>query len=300
MNNSNLLINEPPLQVLPSLAVAVGLNEAIMLQQVHYWINNPKLKAKEYDGKRWVYNSISQWQSDNFPFWSTNTIRRTVESLEKQGILLTEKLSPNSLNRVKYYTIDYDALELAKCIRPLWANGIVQNGQMLTETTAQNTATAGDSIVAPYGAVGDETSDQEQEGESMVELPILTPPPFPPANPLMLYPAAVRPVVECVARLLKVEPGRTRGKGGKWGPSAYWIKRSMELNDSCGDLVVQALEMVWRDVKGTEAGKNFTDPGSFCKMAPVAAGKLRERVDRDDYMDLVGGSMLTQNGFQGA
>ena len=36
---SNLLTQEPPLQVLPSLAVAIGLNEAIVLQQVHYLLN---------------------------------------------------------------------------------------------------------------------------------------------------------------------------------------------------------------------------------------------------------------------
>jgi len=36
--SSSLLINESPLQVLPSLAVLVGLNEAIVLQQTHYWI----------------------------------------------------------------------------------------------------------------------------------------------------------------------------------------------------------------------------------------------------------------------
>ena len=40
--SSKLLIDEPPLQVLPSLALKIGLNEAIILQQVHYWLN-PKL-----------------------------------------------------------------------------------------------------------------------------------------------------------------------------------------------------------------------------------------------------------------
>ena len=33
-NKSTLLIDEHPLQVQPSLAVAVGLNEAIFMQQV--------------------------------------------------------------------------------------------------------------------------------------------------------------------------------------------------------------------------------------------------------------------------
>ena len=39
---SKLLINEQPLQVLPSLAEAIGLNQAIALQQVHYWLENAR------------------------------------------------------------------------------------------------------------------------------------------------------------------------------------------------------------------------------------------------------------------
>ena len=36
---SNLLIHEEPLLVLPGLASRIGLNEAIFLQQIHYWLN---------------------------------------------------------------------------------------------------------------------------------------------------------------------------------------------------------------------------------------------------------------------
>ena len=68
---SDLLINEPPLQVLPSLACAVGLNEALILQQFHYWLqhsNNIK------DGHKWIYNSYQEWHKQ-FPFWkSKNTL----------------------------------------------------------------------------------------------------------------------------------------------------------------------------------------------------------------------------------
>jgi hypothetical protein len=32
----SLLIEEPPMQVLPSLAAAIGLEEALFLQQLHY------------------------------------------------------------------------------------------------------------------------------------------------------------------------------------------------------------------------------------------------------------------------
>lgn len=104
---SNLLINEPPLQVLPSLAKAIGLNEAIMLQQVHYWLHHAKVK---HEGRMWIYKTLDQWHEQDFSFWSLDTIKRTISSLRKMKLLLVEKLSSNSFNRVNHYTIDYQAL----------------------------------------------------------------------------------------------------------------------------------------------------------------------------------------------
>ena len=35
---NSYLINEYPLQVLPSLCKKVGINEAIFIQELHYWL----------------------------------------------------------------------------------------------------------------------------------------------------------------------------------------------------------------------------------------------------------------------
>lgn len=104
---SNLLINEPPLQVLPSLAVAIGLNEAIALQQLHYWLAHAQ---KEHDGKMWIYKTYADWRSQDFPFWSERTIQRTFLNLEKAGLVLAEKLSDNKHNKVNFYTVNYENL----------------------------------------------------------------------------------------------------------------------------------------------------------------------------------------------
>ncbi|MFE7378378.1 hypothetical protein ACFU6E_27870 [Bacillus cereus] len=54
---SKLLIYEKPLIVLPGLIKVVGLNEAIFLQQVHYWLN----KLKNFtNGYYLVYNSYNE------------------------------------------------------------------------------------------------------------------------------------------------------------------------------------------------------------------------------------------------
>jgi hypothetical protein len=77
-----LLIPEPPLQVLPLLAVALGLNEAIFLQQLHYLLLH---KGHQRDGRKWYYNTYPAWQTV-FPFWSEPTIRRILKRLEHQAL----------------------------------------------------------------------------------------------------------------------------------------------------------------------------------------------------------------------
>lgn len=43
---SKLLINEQPLQFLPTLAKVLGNSDkALILQQIQYWLNNPKVEG---------------------------------------------------------------------------------------------------------------------------------------------------------------------------------------------------------------------------------------------------------------
>lgn len=127
----SLLISEPPLQVLPSLAVEIGLNEAVILQQVHYWVLRSNF---EYEGSKWVYNTLEQWQ-EQFPFWSSKTIQRTLQSLRQSGYLKAKKLSQTGCDHTLYYTIDYDLMSKSN-----WTNcpeglGQIDQNTIYTETT---------------------------------------------------------------------------------------------------------------------------------------------------------------------
>lgn len=124
---NNLLISEPPLQVLPSLAKIVGLNEAIVLQQFHYWLersNNTR------DGYKWIYNSYSKW-NEQFPFWSNATLRRTINNLEKQGFFITANYNKAGFDKTKWYRIDYERVSNAS------AQNEQTNTNRLPETTTE-------------------------------------------------------------------------------------------------------------------------------------------------------------------
>lgn len=102
---SKLLINEYPLLVLPSLAKRIGLNEAIVLQQLHYWLGQPNAGVF-VDGYKWIHNTYEEWQV-NFPFWSVDTVKRTIHDLEKSGIIISAQSAPNPFDKTKSYRIDY-------------------------------------------------------------------------------------------------------------------------------------------------------------------------------------------------
>ena len=108
MATSSLLIQESPLTVQPNLAVLIGLNEAIFLQQLQYWISREAGICDEY-GRRWIYNTVKQWNVQ-FPFWSESTIKRTIKSLEDQEVMISTVIG-NSYNKTKAYTINYELIE---------------------------------------------------------------------------------------------------------------------------------------------------------------------------------------------
>ncbi len=128
------------------MATIIGLNESIVLQQVHYWLKIKEKSQKNHiDGHYWVYNTYKQWQ-EQFPFWHINTIQRTFSSLEKKGILISGHYNPAGFDKTKWYTINYDMLEaLISSYQndvldtPNWCDGTHQNGATntieYTETT---------------------------------------------------------------------------------------------------------------------------------------------------------------------
>lgn len=150
---NNLLFDEPPLVVSPTLAALLGLNEAIVLQQFNYWL---KRSNKQFEGYTWIYNTIDKWLQQ-FPFFSKSTLRRTITHLETQGIVVTGNFNQKGFDKTKWYRIDYDRLESVStpCVQnehtmsSNWTHGSGQNEQTNTrdypETTTENNNAAASS-----------------------------------------------------------------------------------------------------------------------------------------------------------
>jgi len=108
---SKLLFDSQPLVVDPVLAVKIGLNEAIILQQINYWLVLNKKAGKNYrDGEYWMYNSITSWM-EQFPFWSKNTIHRALTNLKNNNLLITANYNKFKLDKTLWYRINYEEVE---------------------------------------------------------------------------------------------------------------------------------------------------------------------------------------------
>lgn len=118
---SKLLFDEYPLIILPRLAVLVGLNEAIVLQQLNYWLQKSN---HVHDGKRWIYNTYEQWQ-EQFLFWSIPTIKRAFTVLrkpyaskgegdtrvERGALVLVARFNRAGFDKTNWWSIVYPEVE---------------------------------------------------------------------------------------------------------------------------------------------------------------------------------------------
>lgn len=132
---SRLLIDEHPLQVLPTLAVAIGLNESMFIQQLHFWLGIARKSGsgRIHNGQVWSYKTFEEWQTENFPFWGISTIKRLVDKLEKSGLILVEKLDQHKRVQTNFYTINYAKLnELCRELK-----GEIEAGKDVSATVSE-------------------------------------------------------------------------------------------------------------------------------------------------------------------
>lgn len=114
MNFKELFIDKSKTLIINTdLALVLGdLNEAIVLNQLNYWLEINKKADKNFiDDRYWVYNSYSDWKTNDFPYWSEKTIQRTFTRLESKGIVISANYNKMAIDKTKWYTINTKKLQ---------------------------------------------------------------------------------------------------------------------------------------------------------------------------------------------
>lgn len=132
-----LVADEHPLIVLPTLAAKIGLNEAIVLQQIHYWLG--KECGQIINGIRWIYNRLDDWL-EQFPWMSKWRLRQTLGFLRDLGIVKFAQHEKKLWLRRGWYTIDYKvlkALHVSMCEDANFQESVEQIFDVATSHTSQ-------------------------------------------------------------------------------------------------------------------------------------------------------------------
>lgn len=100
-----------PITFDPGLAQLLGIEEAVILNQFHWWLDeNRRRNQNLHDGRYWTYNSLAAWHRDYFQYMPFRGMRQALERLRKKGILIAGKYNREKRDQTLWYSIDYQAL----------------------------------------------------------------------------------------------------------------------------------------------------------------------------------------------
>ncbi len=88
-----------------SIAMEYGVNEAIFLNNIIYWLEKNAANGKHFhDGRYWTYNSIPAFVR-LFPFWSIQNVRTIIKKLKESGVLLTGIYNKFDYDKTTWYSL---------------------------------------------------------------------------------------------------------------------------------------------------------------------------------------------------
>jgi hypothetical protein len=110
-----------------NIAAALGdINAAIIIQQLHYWMNKKEVGVI-VEGVKYIYNTFVDWVNEQFSWLSVWQFRKAMSLLRSLGIVKVIRHKARQWNQTNYYTLDGDRLmEWAEAesieISEMWSN----------------------------------------------------------------------------------------------------------------------------------------------------------------------------------
>ena len=127
------------------LAQKFGLNEAILLENIRFWIQkNRANESHHHEGRTWTYNSVAAFR-EIFPYMGPKAIRAALERLVEGGVLQKGNYNVKSIDQTTWYAFVDEAIYLkGQMDCPKRANGLPPRGKstictdITTDITADN------------------------------------------------------------------------------------------------------------------------------------------------------------------
>jgi len=145
------------------MAARYGIAEAVLIQHLAFWIGkNMDAGRHDHDGRTWTYNTVKGF-ADLYPYLSEKQVRRVLDKLESEGVVVTGNYNKSGMDRTLWYAFADDFAHLPKRANASdqTGNSIRPNGQMHSTTRANAFAHTGRPIPDrnPDGSTQMETTD---------------------------------------------------------------------------------------------------------------------------------------------
>jgi hypothetical protein len=89
----------------PEIAGRVGLNAAVIFQNITFWIEKNQANRRNLrDGRYWTYNSISAF-GELFPYLSEKQIRTALEKLVSAELIIKGNFRDDRYDRTCWYAL---------------------------------------------------------------------------------------------------------------------------------------------------------------------------------------------------
>lgn len=90
----------------PQIAAQVGLNAAVLYQNLFFWIEKNEANGHNFkEGRYWTYNSIAAF-AKLFPYFTEKQIRTALDKLLDAGLILKGNHSDDRYDRTAWYALN--------------------------------------------------------------------------------------------------------------------------------------------------------------------------------------------------
>ena len=145
------LMDEQPIVVDRGLARIIGFSEAVIITQLHQWIEYNKKHKKNYeDGYYWTYGSMEKWHEEYFDILgSIKTLRRVFNRLEKKGYLIVSNYNKLKFDKTSWYRVNYEKFNVLKKEHRYRQNDHIEEDKMTTSKVDNLTISEVDNLTTP-------------------------------------------------------------------------------------------------------------------------------------------------------
>ncbi|MEM5478081.1 hypothetical protein [Pacificibacter sp. AS14] len=89
----------------PKIAAQVGLNAAVLYQNLTFWIEKNQANRRNLrDGRYWTYNSVTAF-AELFPYLTEKQIRTALDKLSNAGLIVKGQFSDDRYDRTTWYAL---------------------------------------------------------------------------------------------------------------------------------------------------------------------------------------------------